>query len=100
MYLPSDEKSQRDSITRAFKDEYCSLMRRVGDSYSAASHWAKLELPHNDKDINALRENINANYPVALFNKARRIFDPKGILSNPLIDIAFSSSNNARSSSD
>lgn len=89
MYLPSDDKSQRESITNIFKGKYCPLMKQVGDKVSATSHWAKLELPSTDEGLSALRENIQANYPVVLINKARKIFDPKGILSNSLIEAAF-----------
>ena len=90
MYLPADNVKQREEITAEFKGRYCDLMRGIGNKVSAASHWAKLELPDTEDDARELKEHIYARYPVDLFNRARKKFDPKGILSNDLMNVAFS----------
>jgi len=90
MYLPSDEEQQRNEIMSVFKGKYSSLMRRIGNNFGAASHWAKLEVPESETELQDLKTHISKTYPVELFNKARNLFDPKRILCNDLIDAAFS----------
>ena len=58
--------------------------------YKAIDHWAKVEVVNlvpEDKDI--VRRRIAARFPVKEFNRARLSLDPKGILSNHIIDDLF-----------
>ena len=90
MYLPNaDDETQRKAITQAFLKQYCPLMRKIGQKVNAASHWAKLELPDNEQDIQDLQKHIRQRYPVQYFNHARYSFDPTNLLSNDLINAAF-----------
>ena len=92
MYLPTDEESQRRDITRAFKNEYCCLMKHVGEKVDAASHWAKLEMPNTPEGIQELQRHMRARYPVKYFNFARYTLDPTNLLSNDLVNAAFGES--------
>jgi len=91
-YLPSDDKYQREYITESFTGRYCNLMRGIGQHYSATSHWAKLEIPSSIFQIADLRVFMKQRFPVDLFNRARQRFDPKSILSNRIVDMAFGKS--------
>jgi L-galactono-1,4-lactone dehydrogenase len=65
--------------------EYCRLMEhRVMPKYDAAEHWAKIEVPHLDKQ--AAAERLAGRYPVDKFSAARMELDPKNILSNHILD--------------
>jgi L-galactono-1,4-lactone dehydrogenase len=44
------------------------------------------ELDSDERLLNNLRKRLYSKYPVDEFNKIRKIFDPKGILSNDLLD--------------
>ncbi|CAB9504504.1 galactono-1,4-lactone dehydrogenase 2, mitochondrial [Seminavis robusta] len=88
-YLPSDEEWQRRAITESFTGKYCDLMRKIGQQYSATSHWAKLEIPKSIFQVADLRLFMQSRFPVALFNETRARMDPKSILSNRTVDMAF-----------
>ena len=88
-YLPSDDEFQRRRITESFTGKYCNLMRSVGQQYSATSHWAKLEIPRSIWQLVDLRIFLQTRFPIKLFNEARAMYDPKSILSNRTIDMAF-----------
>mmetsp|Transcript_4322 Transcript_4322/g.12074 ORF Transcript_4322/g.12074 Transcript_4322/m.12074 type:complete len:107 (+) Transcript_4322:1737-2057(+) len=89
MYLPLEGEKQRNEITEEFKEKYCRLLRKIGQDFNAASHWAKLEMPSNSSDDAVLKSSIRARYPVEKFNEARLLYDPKGILSNDHISMIF-----------
>lgn len=88
-YLPSDDAIQRKSVTESFTGRYCDLMRGIGQEYSATSHWAKLEIPKSLFEVVDLRLFMQSRFPVRLFNDTRASLDPKNLLSNRTIDMAF-----------
>ena len=88
-YLPSDDEKQREEITRGFKGLYCDLVRSVGRSAGATSHWAKLEYPESVWRTVDLQMLMQRRFPVHEFNKARARLDPKNILASPLINLVF-----------
>ena len=94
MYLPSEDFDptgyRREFITQSFKEEYCKLVRRVGNKYGIMCHWAKLEVPDIDDD--GVAESVRDHYGpkvISAYNAARAMYDPKGVLSCPLIDRIF-----------
>ena len=65
--------------------KYCKLVEEnLMPKYDAAEHWAKIEVPHLDKQAAAKR--IASRYPIEAFNAARGELDPKNILANDIID--------------
>ena len=91
-YLPSEDEHQRRAITESFTGKYCDLMRGIGQNYSATSHWAKLEIPQSIFQIADLRLFMRQRFPAQLFNETRLRLDPKSILSNRIVDMAFGKS--------
>ena len=62
------------------------------------AHWAKIELPYEDDtnyflDLMKMKRRLKEKYPVHAFNQARKVLDPKNILSNEMMDTLFSSEN-------
>lgn len=100
MYLPSEDFDptgfRRDFITRSFKDKYCKLVRRVGEKYGLMCHWAKLEVSEDPNNAcGGVAESVRARFGpqvVSAFNAARDLYDPKRLLSCPLLDQVFGSS--------
>ncbi|KAL7545620.1 hypothetical protein ACHAWF_008971 [Thalassiosira exigua] len=97
MYLPSEDFDptgfRREFITQSFKDEYCKLVRKVGQKYGIMCHWAKLEV--SDEDDPSVAESVRARFGpkvVNEFNAARDLYDPKGLLSCPLLEKVFGTS--------
>merc|ERR1719491_379724 len=98
MYLPSEDADpsgiRRELITESFKDDYCELLRRVGEKYGLVSHWAKLEVAE-DEGGRRVAEGVRARLGpevVGAFNAARDRYDPKRVLSCALLDAVFGSS--------
>jgi L-galactono-1,4-lactone dehydrogenase len=92
MYLPSpDDELQRREITERFKGDYCDLLRSISLDVNAASHWAKLEMPTSMWELVDLQQQMKRKFPLRLFEKARKMLDPRDILGNPLIDLVFGS---------
>lgn len=87
MYLPSDDANQRIEITTEFKRRYCELLRRIGSKVSAASHWAKLEVPQDVTQLKNLQQFYRSRYPADKFKAQRKKNDPKDILGNRTIDV-------------
>ena len=87
MYLPSDDVTQRNEITNEFKRRYCELLRKIGSKVSAASHWAKLEVPQDVEQLKDLQKFYGLRYPVDKFKAQRKENDPKDILGNRTIDV-------------
>ena len=73
-----------------FRDYAQKCEKLLLKKYGAIEHWAKMEVPdRNFAELRALRERVNARYPVARFNAARRELDPKNIMSNHITDAIF-----------
>jgi len=87
IYLPSDDPQQRKDITQLFNTEYTDLVRKIGRPLKAVSHWAKLEDPTSVWKAVELKSLYLERFPLTEFNIARGIYDPKNILSNPLLDL-------------
>jgi hypothetical protein len=87
-YLPLDNERQRQQITELFTGKYCDLLRDVGLTVNATSHWAKLERPSTVSKLIDLQLFLQQRYPVKFFNDVRYDHDPHNILGNPLIDLA------------
>ena len=83
MYLPTDDETERDAITRAFKSYAAKEEATLGEKYRIRTHWAKIELPEperSDRGFRVARERMAQLYPVEEFRKIRARLDPKGIL--------------------
>lgn len=89
MYLPTQEPAQRKAITDAFVSYREAWQDKVQTRYGAVDHWAKVEVPLDDAKRDALRAKMQARFPVAQFNAARRQLDPKNILANRIVDGLF-----------
>ncbi len=100
MYLPSEDFDptgyRREFITQSFKEEYCKLVRHVGKKYGIMCHWAKLEVSSNDNEDESgddgVAESVRDHFGpkvIRAYNAARAMYDPKGVLSCPLIDRIF-----------
>ncbi|KAL7486851.1 hypothetical protein ACHAW6_012443 [Cyclotella cf. meneghiniana] len=95
MYLPSEDKDptgyRREFITQAFKDQYCRIVRNVGEKYGIMCHWAKLEIDDGDEDQGiaaSVRSRLGPKV-ISKFNAARDMYDPKRLLSCNTIDWIF-----------
>ena len=91
MYMPNDES--RASVTEKFR-EYMKVMNKLSERYDAHAHWAKIELPKEDdveyfSKLMKMKRRLKEKYPVDEFNSARQQLDPKGILSNDMVNILF-----------
>lgn len=85
-YLPSDDPDQRKAITKLFTGQYCDLVRNIGRPMKAVSHWAKLEEPQSIWKTVELKSLYLERFPIAEFDAARGLYDPKNILSSPLLN--------------
>lgn len=88
MYLPDehDDPVQRKKITEAFKSYKGICERRLWPKVGAVEHWAKIEMPQNEKDKILLQQRTAQKYPTEAFKAICGIFDPHGILRNELTD--------------
>lgn len=86
-YLPTDDPKQREAITNSFTSRYSDQSRAAGKHVNAVPHWAKLEFPRSVWHAVDLKMLYQDRYPVAEFNKARKLLDPKNIMSNPLLNL-------------
>ena len=84
---PEQEMLQRQKITAVFTGPYCDLMRQVGQTVNATSHWAKLEAPKSLWDLIDLQLFLNTRFPLDRFNAWRGQLDPKNILGSPLLNM-------------
>lgn len=90
MYLPTEEASVRDAITRRFWEYNAMCRRELWSKYDAHQHWAKIEMPDDAEERCNMKRRLHARFPMAEFNEVRRVLDPKGILTNELLDQIFS----------
>jgi len=84
MYITDEERSP--AIKDKFK-EYA--MHHVDQTFKfdGTFHWGKLDLAfHEGSRLENLRENISRRFDVDEFVRARQELDPRGILSNRLIE--------------
>ena len=91
MYIPNE--NDREEINQTFQ-KYMNVMNKLSSKYGGHAHWAKIELPHEDDidyflNLMKMRRRLREKYPVDAFNRARGKLDPKGVLSNHLIDKLF-----------
>jgi L-galactono-1,4-lactone dehydrogenase len=99
MYLPTTDPRQRKDITDEFFN-YRHLTRvSLWDRFSAFEHWAKVEIPKDREELEALQTRLRARFPVDEYNKARMELDPNRILSNAMLEKLFPLSNEPSSSS-
>lgn len=93
MYMPEEDDTTRAQVTDKFR-EYMKVMNALCERYQGHAHWAKIELPQED-DVNyflnvmKMKRRLKEKYPVDEFNQARKQLDPKGILSNNMMDTLF-----------
>jgi len=85
-YLPTEDESQRRSITNEFTGTYSDLMRSVGGPYGATSHWAKLEQPKSLWKLVDLKLHYQQKFPLSKFNSVRAWLDPKNLMANDLLN--------------
>ena len=97
MYLPPNQNALgRANITRHFY-QYAKILYDISKDYGAVPHWAKLEMPettvgHGYQDTNKdIKKSIFKKYNTGKFQNALRLLDPKGILTNTLIQKLFRS---------
>jgi L-galactono-1,4-lactone dehydrogenase len=86
-YLPSEDPDQRKAITKLFTGQYCDLVSKIGRPMKAVSHWAKLEEPQSIWKAVELKSLYLDRFPIAEFDAARGLYDPKNILSSPLLNL-------------
>ncbi|KAL3906401.1 MAG: hypothetical protein SGILL_009284, partial [Bacillariaceae sp.] len=86
-YLPTDDPKQRSEITRLFTGKYCDLVRTIGRPLKSVSHWAKLEEPQSVWKAVELKTLYLDRFPIAEFNAVRGMYDPKNIMSSPLLNL-------------
>lgn len=87
MYLPKDDNSNgkvRDKVTHAFR-RYKETCEQFWPRYRAVEHWAKIEMPHTEEERARLQLRMADKYPLDAFNAVRSLFDPRGILTSPLL---------------
>jgi L-galactono-1,4-lactone dehydrogenase len=84
MYLPSQLSTvQKEDITHAFR-RYIQVLQPIYDEYGAVPHWAKIETPGTPQLLIKQREQLQARYDIAEFERVRMALDPHGILQNDL----------------
>lgn len=93
MYLPTTDARQRKDITDEFFHYRHLTQAELWDQYSAYEHWAKIEIPKDKKELEALQARLRKRFPVDAYNKARRELDPNIILSNNMLEKLFPVSN-------
>ncbi|XP_010543522.1 PREDICTED: L-galactono-1,4-lactone dehydrogenase, mitochondrial isoform X2 [Tarenaya hassleriana] len=89
MYLPTTDARQRKDITDEFFHYRHLTQAELWDQYSAYEHWAKIEIPKDKEELEALQARLRKRFPVDAYNKARRELDPNRILSNNMVEKLF-----------
>merc|ERR1712216_1065027 len=93
MYMPEEDDTTRAQVTDKFR-EYMKVMNALCERYQGHAHWAKIELPREDDvdyflNVMKMKRRLKEKYPVDEFNQARKQLDPKGVLSNNMMDTLF-----------
>ncbi|GMI79632.1 L-galactono-1,4-lactone dehydrogenase [Hibiscus trionum] len=94
MYLPTMDARQRKDITEEFFHYRRLTQSQLWDKYSAYEHWAKIEVPKDKEELEALQARLKNRFPVDAYNKARKELDPNRILSNNVLEKLFPLSDN------
>nr|AAO64860.1 At3g47930 [Arabidopsis thaliana]BAC42562.1 putative L-galactono-1,4-lactone dehydrogenase [Arabidopsis thaliana] len=89
MYLPTADPRHRKDITDEFFHYRHLTQKQLWDQFSAYEHWAKIEIPKDKEELEALQARIRKRFPVDAYNKARRELDPNRILSNNMVEKLF-----------
>ncbi|KAK8712114.1 hypothetical protein V6N13_147364 [Hibiscus sabdariffa] len=89
MYLPTMDARQRKDITEEFFHYRHLTQSQLWNKYSAYEHWAKIEVPKDKEELEALQVRLKNRFPVDVYNKARKELDPNGILSNNVVEKLF-----------
>lgn len=76
-----------------FKQYAGLVLHELAPRYGAVEHWAKVEVPEDAAAQSALRVRLQKRYPVHAYNRARQKLDPRGVLSNDLLDWLFDDNN-------
>ena len=67
--------------------EYNAMCRReLWPKFGCHQHWAKIELPDSEAELQRVRSRLAERFPLDEFNAAKRRLDPRGILGNTLVD--------------
>lgn len=86
MYITDTERAP--AIKQKFK-EYAMRHADQTFKFGGSFHWGKLDLNfHEGNRLEDLRQNLRGRFDVKSFQEARKDLDPKGILSNRLIETA------------
>jgi len=91
MYLPEEEGKEalREDVTRAFVEYKRIVEGRLLPRYNAVEHWAKIEVPEDERELRATRARLHARYPIEAFERARREVDPDNVLGGTIVDALF-----------
>jgi len=91
MYLPEEEGKEalREDVTRAFVEYKRLAEQRMLPRYNAVEHWAKIEIPQDERELRATRARLHARYPIEAFERARREVDPDNVLGGTIVDALF-----------
>lgn len=104
MYLPDaavlgkGTSNMRSDITHSFRSYKYACERELWPKYKAVEHWAKIEMPQSKEERSMLSNRMINKYPLQEFQQLRKLFDPKGILSNQLLDVILCSKPTSSSS--
>ncbi|CAK9003673.1 4-lactone dehydrogenase, partial [Durusdinium trenchii] len=87
LYLPTQDPKDRQKIVDTF-ESYKAMLEDVNTAgaFDANTHWAKIEAPRSMAERKSLREALAAKYPLQEFRALRDKLDPKGILTNELLE--------------
>jgi len=87
MYLPTKDPKARKEIEDKFYN-YQQLLWELDEEhkFDAQTHWAKIELPRSQVETERKKAKLAGRFPLAEFAALRRKLDPKGILTNDLIE--------------
>jgi L-galactono-1,4-lactone dehydrogenase len=91
MYLPEDPNKEhlRDAVTMRFMEYKKLVEQKLLQKYNAVEHWAKIELPRTDAELEVMKKRLHTRYPIEDFQKARLYLDQNNILGNALVDTLF-----------
>ena len=91
MYLPEypDKEHLRDAVTMRFMEYKNLVEQKMLQKYNAVEHWAKIELPRTESELEKMKKRLHNRYPIQDFEKARLHVDKNNILGNTLVDTLF-----------
>ena len=91
MYLPEDPDKEhlRDAVTMRFMEYKNLVEQKMLQKYNAVEHWAKIELPRTESELEKMKKRLHKRYPIQDFEKARLHVDKNNILGNTLVDTLF-----------